>query len=65
MIDNIKTAGLLIAILTVGVLAIHGLIWVGVRSLGLMFNHPLEALVVSLIGTILLFVLPSRSKVGQ
>lgn len=65
MIDNIKTAGLLIAILTIGMLAIHGVIWVGVRTFGLMLHHPLEALIVSTTATVLLFLLPLRNKVAK
>lgn len=52
-------------LVVIGVVAINALIWLGVRTFGLMLDHPLEAFLVALFATILLFILPPGKKVGQ
>lgn len=56
---------LALLVLTLSILAIHGIIWIGVNSLGLMLNYPLEAFVVSLFLTILMFIPWGRKPSGS
>ena len=59
-LDNIKTIGAILLILTMGVGVIHVLINIGVAVLGYVFNYPLQGFLIALAMTTLLFLLPDR-----
>jgi hypothetical protein len=50
------TTVLTLLVLTLGVLAMHGIIWIGVRGFGLMLNYPLEAFAMTSVLTLLMFI---------
>ena len=47
---------LTLLVLSIGIAAIHGIIWIGVRGLGLMLNYPLEAFALTSVLTLLMFI---------
>ena len=66
--NRYKTVYITIAValmLVLCIMLLHGVIWLGVKTLGLMLHHPLEAFLVALFATILLFILPIQNKSGQ
>ena len=56
---------LTLLVLSLGVLAIHGIIWIGVRGLGLMLNYPLEAFALTSVLTILMLLPWDRNPSGS
>lgn len=56
---------LALLVLSVAMAAIHGIIWIGVRGLGLMLNYPLEAFAMSMVLTILMLLPWDRKSSGS
>ena len=56
---------LTLLVLTIGIAAIHGIIWIGVKGLGLMLNYPLEAFAMTSVLTILMLLPWDRKPSGR
>lgn len=56
---------LALLVLTLSILAIHGIIWIGVNTLGFMLNYPLEAFAMTSVLTLLMFIPWGRKPSGR